>query len=145
MVYTHEVIGSSPIWNTNICRCGVIGNTPLFQSGIGESYSLTDSNMESYRSGHNGAVLKTVRRQRHKSSSLLLSAIKGLRLFLPIKSRPNADMLELVDGGDSKSSGEIHVGSTPTIGTKICGCSSIGRTSPFQGECLRVRVSSAAP
>ena len=31
--------------------------------------------MESYRSGHNGAVLKTVRRQRHRGSNPLLSAI----------------------------------------------------------------------
>ena len=32
--------------------------------------------MESYRSGHNGAVLKTVRRQRHRGSNPLLSANK---------------------------------------------------------------------
>ena len=31
-------------------------------------------NMERYRSGHNGAVLKTVRRQRHRGSNPLLSA-----------------------------------------------------------------------
>ena len=31
---------------------------------------------ESYRSGHNGAVLKTVRRRRHRGSNPLLSAIK---------------------------------------------------------------------
>lgn len=30
--------------------------------------------MERYRSGHNGAVLKTVRRQRHRGSNPLLSA-----------------------------------------------------------------------
>ena len=32
--------------------------------------------LESYRSGHNGAVLKTVRRQRHRGSNPLLSATK---------------------------------------------------------------------
>ena len=31
--------------------------------------------LESYRSGHNGAVLKTVRRQRHRGSNPLLSAM----------------------------------------------------------------------
>lgn len=33
--------------------------------------------MERYRSGHNGAVLKTVRRQRHRGSNPLLSAKIG--------------------------------------------------------------------
>lgn len=32
--------------------------------------------MESYRSGHNGAVLKTVRAQVHRGSNPLLSAMK---------------------------------------------------------------------
>ncbi len=32
------------------------------------------SNMESYRSGHNGAVLKTVRAKAHRGSNPLLSA-----------------------------------------------------------------------
>ena len=34
--------------------------------------------MESYRSGHNGAVLKTVRAQVHAGSNPALSAITGL-------------------------------------------------------------------
>ena len=48
--------------------------------------------MESYRSGHNGAVLKTVRRQRHRGSNPLLSATSEqtsyrlLRLFSKVRA-----------------------------------------------------------
>ena len=41
-------------------------------------------NMESYRSGHNGAVLKTVRRQRHRGSNPLLSASSEIPLTAPL-------------------------------------------------------------
>ena len=40
--------------------------------------------MESYRSGHNGAVLKTVRAQAHRGSNPLLSA-KSLKHILCFK------------------------------------------------------------
>ena len=48
---------------------------PLRKQGINH----IKKNLESYRSGHNGAVLKTVRRQRHRGSNPLLSAMKKAR------------------------------------------------------------------
>ena len=54
---------------SNPSFCAII--YPLLTQGI----NYMNQNMESYRSGHNGAVLKTVRRQRHRGSNPLLSAI----------------------------------------------------------------------
>lgn len=56
---------------------------PLRKQGINH---INEKNLESYRSGHNGAVLKTVRRQRHRGSNPLLSAIKDCTFVYHDKS-----------------------------------------------------------
>ena len=63
-----------------------MGSNPIFSATIKRRLLRGVSfNMESYRSGHNGAVLKTVRRQRHRGSNPLLSATQ--KFPLPLRFR----------------------------------------------------------